>query len=123
MLSKQFLSLVLLLNLPDTHCRAKLKTKAISCLPFSDGFVQELYLRVFISVSIQNVSVSVVLWFIANTLRFCSVVGGFRHFLQRGAELPTALPFLGAFTKFRKATITLVLSVCLSVRMEQLGSN
>jgi len=28
---------------------------------------------------------------------------------------------LGAFTKLRKATISFVMSVCLSVRMEQLG--
>ena len=32
-------------------------------------------------------------------------------------------PILGAFAKLRKATITFVVSVCLSVRMEQLGSH
>ena len=64
-----------------------------------------------------------VLWHIANTLRFCSVVGGFLQFLQIGVLLPTALPLLGAFAKLRKATITFVVSVCLSVPMEQLGSH
>ena len=32
------------------------------------------------------------------------------------------LLFLGAFAKLRKATVTFVTSVCLAVRMEQLGS-
>jgi hypothetical protein len=31
--------------------------------------------------------------------------------------------FLGAFAKLRKATISFFMSVCLSVRMEQLGSH
>ena len=31
--------------------------------------------------------------------------------------------FLGAFAKFRKETVSLVMSVRLSVRMEQLGSH
>ena len=31
-------------------------------------------------------------------------------------------PFLGAFAKLRKATISYVISVCPSVRMEQLSS-
>jgi hypothetical protein len=31
--------------------------------------------------------------------------------------------FLGAFAKFRKATISFVMSACPSVRMEQLSSN
>ena len=31
--------------------------------------------------------------------------------------------FLGAFAKLRKATISFVMSVCLSLRMEQLGSH
>jgi hypothetical protein len=31
--------------------------------------------------------------------------------------------FLGAFAKLRKVTIIFVMSVCPSVRMEQLGSN
>ena len=36
-----------------------------------------------------------------------------------------SIPFLRAFAKLRKVTITFVmcLSVCLSVRMEQLGSH
>jgi hypothetical protein len=29
-------------------------------------------------------------------------------------------PFLGAFAELRKATITFIMSVCVSVRMEQL---
>jgi hypothetical protein len=29
--------------------------------------------------------------------------------------------FLGAFAKFRKTSVSLLMSVCLSVRMEQLG--
>jgi hypothetical protein len=33
------------------------------------------------------------------------------------------LSFLGAFAKFRKATLSFFLSVCLSLRMEQLGSH
>ena len=32
-------------------------------------------------------------------------------------------PLLGAFAKLRKATINFVMSVCLSIRMEQIGSH
>jgi hypothetical protein len=35
----------------------------------------------------------------------------------------TAFLFLGAFPKMRKTTIWFVMSVCLSVRMEQLGTH
>ena len=33
------------------------------------------------------------------------------------------VPVLGPFSKLRKATISFVMSFCLSVRMEQLGSH
>ena len=79
--------------------------------------------RFFITVSVQNVSISVVLWHVANTLRSCSVVVGFLQVLQIDAILPSALPFLGTSAKLRKSTITFVVSVCLSVRMEQLDSH
>jgi hypothetical protein len=36
---------------------------------------------------------------------------------------PSPIFFLGAFAKLRRATLSLVMSVCLSVRMEQLGSD
>jgi hypothetical protein len=44
--------------------------------------------------------------------------------LYPGSQISeTALRFLGAFAKLRKAIISFVVSVCLSVRVEQLGSH
>ena len=45
------------------------------------------------------------------------------HSLLEMYTISLILPFLGAFAKLRKATISFVLSVRLSVRMEQLGSH
>jgi len=40
-----------------------------------------------------------------------------------GVYCAVGTQFLGAFTKLRKAIISFLMSVCLSVRMEQLGSH
>jgi hypothetical protein len=48
---------------------------------------------------------------------------GFFLGAQSGSFRNESSCFLGAFAKLRKATISIVVSICLSVRMEQLGSH
>jgi hypothetical protein len=45
------------------------------------------------------------------------------HFLYYGNDFTLMICVLGAFAKLRKATVSFVMSVCLSARMEQLGSH
>ena len=53
----------------------------------------------------------------------CSRAARIAHSKNEPTDVSKTDPYLGAFAKLRKATIDLVMSVCPSVRMEQLGSH